>query len=379
MSKLQRAAFVRIANWPAANESTYQALRAAFPEVSFDLIEINRELKGQYGLIIRNTIETARLYGPMIARRKRSFRECFFRTGYIFDQLKRLLRRRLGATAYSFTFQMQSIFDASQAGVPHFLYTDHTHLANLLYPDFDRSKMYHPSWIERERSIYRNTAMNFVRSSNIRSSLIEQYKLAPERVTCVYVGSNTTDDQPLNVQKYASKNILFVGLDWERKGGPELVAAFRQVLATHPDATLTIVGASPQLDLPNCRVVGRVPLKEVSGFYEQAAIFCMPTRIEPFGVVFVEAMSHRLPLVAMRTGAVPDFVVDGQTGRLLELNDVDGLAAALRELLGNPERCREMGEQAYQLARERYSWPNVARAMRGQIEPLVLGAPSAAA
>lgn len=374
MTNIQRAAFVRTAAWPGANESTYQALRSAFPAVTFDLIELNQAIKGRSALLIRNTLEAVRLYGPMIARRQRPFREYFFHTPYIFDQLKLLLRQRLGRSRYDFTFQMQSIFDASQAGTPHFLYTDHTHLANLHYPDFDTRKLYRPDWIERERSIYRSAAMNFVRSSNIQASLIEQYAVAPERVTRVYAGGNTTDDRPFRPEKYASKNILFVGMDWERKGGPELAAAFRQVLAAHPDATLTIVGCTPSLDLPNCRIVGRVPLADVATYYEQAALFCLPTRIEPFGVVFVEAMSHRLPLVAMRTGAVPDFVIDGETGCLLELNDVDGLAAALIGLIGAPERCQALGAAAYQLARERYSWDSVARAMRAQIEPIVLGA-----
>jgi glycosyltransferase involved in cell wall biosynthesis len=373
-SNQKRAAFIRTSAWPGANESTYQALRSEFPEVSFDLIEVNRLLKRSYPLLVANTLETARLYGPMIARRRRPFREGFVHTPLFFDQIRRLLRRRLGQARYDFTFQMQSVFDASQPGTPHFLYTDHTHLANLSYPDFDTSTLYRRGWIERERSIYQAATLNFVRSSNIRASLIEQYDVAPSRVAIVYAGSNAGGGSPFAPEKYASKNILFVGMDWERKGGPELVAAFRQVLKTHPDATLTIVGCRPEVDAPNVRVVGRVPLAEVAGYYERAAVFCLPTRIEPFGVVFAEAMSHRLPLVAMRTGAVPDFVISGETGQLLELNDVDGLAAALRDLIGAPERCRVLGENAYRLARARYSWSSVAQAMRAQIEPIVWGA-----
>lgn len=371
MSNPKRAAFIRTSAWPGANESTYQALRSEFPEVSFDLIEVSRLLKRNYPLIIANTLETVRLYGPMIAGRKRPFREGFVHTPLFFDQVRRLLRRRLSAAGYDFTFQMQSVFDASLPGTPHFLYTDHTHLANLTYPDFDTSALYRRSWIERERSIYRAATMNFVRSSNIRASLIEQYDVLPSQVAIVYAGSNVRDHAPFAPDKYASKNILFVGMDWERKGGPELVSAFRRVLESHPDASLTVVGCQPELDVPNAHAVGKVPLSEVGSYYERAAVFCLPTRIEPFGVVFVEAMAHRLPLVAMRTGAVPDFVIDGQTGRLLELNDVEGLAAALRELLGSPERCRELGENAYRLAGERYSWQNVARAMRATIAPLV--------
>jgi glycosyltransferase involved in cell wall biosynthesis len=368
MAEVRHAAFLRTADYPPANQSTYQALKAAFPDVTFDLIEVNPLLKRELAIAARNTLETVRSYGSTILRRKRSFREGFMHTSYAFKTIQRLLRQQLSRQTYDFTFQMQSIFDASQPGTPHFLYTDHTHLANLHYPDFDHAKLYTRDWIELERSIYHRATMSFVRSSNIARSIVEQYGVPPEKVACVYAGSNALTDKPFNEAKYASKQILFVGIDWERKGGPQLVAAFRRVLEQHPDAGLTIIGCTPELELPNCRILGRLPLHEVAAYYEQAAVFCLPTRIEPFGIVFVEAMSHRLPLVAARTGAVPDFVLDGQTGYLLELDDVEGLARALGDLLGNPERCRAFGAAAHKLALERYSWENVGRAMRRHIE-----------
>lgn len=371
MAKLQRAAFIRTANWPSANESTYQALRKEFPEVTFDLIEVTPLLKNKYRILARNTLSTIRYYGLKILRRKRSFREGFYHTVYVFSAIKKLLHERLSRNKYDFTFQMQSLFDASQPGTPHFVYTDHTHLANLYYPDFDQAKLYAQRWIKRERSIYHSAAMTFVRSSNIAHSVTEQYGVEAEKVACVYAGSNAVTEKPFNDTKYISKQILFIGIDWERKGGPELVAAFRKVLAVHPEAGLTIIGCSPQIDLPNCRVLGRIPLHEVAAYYEQAAVFCLPTRIEPFGIVFVEAMSHRLPLVAARTGAVPDFILDQKTGYLVELDDVDQLASALIDLVGNPQRCREFGAAAYQLAQERYSWEKVARAMRSHIETVL--------
>jgi glycosyltransferase involved in cell wall biosynthesis len=372
MPELRRAAFIRTADWPPANESTYRALAAEMPDTTIDLIETKRLLRGKRGLLVRNSLETVRLYGLKIAQRKRSFKDAFFRTPYLFHALKRLINERLAQQRYDFSFQMQSIFDASRDGLPHFVYTDHTHLANLYYSDFDHRRLYAQSWIKLERAIYQRAALNFTRSTNISHSLVEQYGCDKDRVACVYAGSNARSTRTsLNEQKYASKRILFVGIDWERKGGPELVAAFRQVLDAIPEAQLTIVGCTPTIDLPNCQVVGRVPLDQVDAFYEQAALFCLPTKIEPFGIVFVEAMSHSLPLVAMHTGAVPDFVESGVNGALLKLGDVDGLARALIALLGDPERCRAAGAASYRLTEQRYSWPHVARAMHQHIRASV--------
>ena len=83
-------------------------------------------------------------------------------------------------------------------------------------------------------------------------------------MSCVYAGSNTTiKPVALDNRHYGNKQILFVGVDWQRKGGPELIEAFKRVLQKHPDARLAIVGCSPELSTPNCDIVGRVPVDQV--------------------------------------------------------------------------------------------------------------------
>jgi glycosyltransferase involved in cell wall biosynthesis len=161
-------------------------------------------------------------------------------------------------------------------------------------------------------------------------------------------------------ERYASKNILFVGINWQRKGGPELIKAFKKVLTLHPDAQLTIVGCSPVVDdAPKVRIVGKVPVDEVHRYYESAAVFCLPTRREPFGVVFVEALQYRLPIVATAIGAVPDLVTHGKNGYLVEAGNIDQLADALSDLVGDPQKCRAFGEEGYRIATTRYTWERV--------------------
>ena len=118
----------------------------------------------------------------------------------------------------------------------------------------------------------------FTRSNNVSQSVIKDYSCSPDKVVCVYAGSNAAN-VTTSERDYNNKNILFVGIDWQRKGGPELVEAFKKVLTHHPDARLTIVGCSPAIDLPNCDIVGRVPLEKVSPFYEKSSIFCLPTTL----------------------------------------------------------------------------------------------------
>lgn len=361
----QKIAFIRKGTVPLASQSVAEVLQQHFPDCTVDIIDLKQMLSHRPDITLINSFHTLSEYGVEIGRGRKNAKECFFRTPYLFRTVKTLMAQKLADPDYLFSFQMQSLFDASTTTLPHFVYTDHTNLANIAYPSQDHHKLYSPAWIALERTIYQNASLVFTRSSNITRSLVEQYQCDPGKVRCVYAGSNMPrQDEPPDNDGYRNKNILFVGIDWERKGGPELLEAFRQVLTVHPDAHLTIVGCSPQVNLPNCHVLGRLPLTELKTHYRQASIFCLPTKLEPFGIVFIEALSYHLPIVATCIGAIPDFVRDGENGYLVEPGATQSLAEALIKLLDDPEQCQRFGHQGRLMAEENYNWDNVGLRMK---------------
>ena len=76
--------------------------------------------------------------------------------------------------------------------------------------------------------------------------------------------------------------------------------------AKHPGARLTIVGCSPQISEPGCEVVGRIEPERVTEFYQRASLYCLPTKLEAFGISYIEAMHHALPVVGTDMGAIHD-------------------------------------------------------------------------
>jgi glycosyltransferase involved in cell wall biosynthesis len=78
--------------------------------------------------------------------------------------------------------------------------------------------------------------------------------------------------------------------------------------------------------------------------YRRAAVFCLPSRQEGFGIVFLEAMAHARPIVAARAAAVPETVADGEVGILADPNDPEAFAQALATLLADRELGRRMGQ-----------------------------------
>lgn len=370
---MSKAAFIKTGKFSHINDSVLNELKRNFYEYEFDVIDL---MPAKYSMETAQALFFAMIeYGKDIMFGMKTLIGTYNRTAYYVKRRRNLILDKLRREKYDFTFQTQSLFDASIPGVPHFLYTDHTHLANLGYPGFNRRLLLNKRWLDMERKIYQNATINFTMSSNISKSIIEDYGISPEKVKCIYSGSNVTvsQDEVFDNSRFSKKNILFIGVDWNRKGGPVLAEAFRTVLATYPDATLTVVGCSPQLDLPNCNILGRVDLQKVKECYNQASVFCVPSNIEPFGIVFLEAMAHKLPVVATNIGAIPDFIHEGKNGHLVDPGNVSKLSGALIKMLCSEDRCRKFGEYGSELFWKRYTWEKTGLRMRNHIQNALVG------
>lgn len=354
------------------NDNILNQLKRKFPDFYVENIDLVNLIKSDKKLLLVNAYKTLIEYGREIILRRKKFKECFFRTEYIFKRVKEILNDKINNKEFIFTFQSNSLFDGSTEDIPHFIYTDHTHLTNLTYPMFERKKLFPPEWLEREKSIYHNATKNFTYSSNIANSIIKDYKCSSDKVTCVYAGSNVPNDMEENfVKDYSKKIILFVGIGWERKGGPDLFEAFIEVKKNHPDSKLIVIGSSPEIEDENCEVLGKINVSQLGKYYSEASIFCMPTKIEPFGIVFLEAMMHKLPIVSTRIGALTDMVDEGKNGYLVEPGDSKSLAKVLNNLLSNPDKCRRFGEVGYNIAKNKYTWDKVGERLRMQIQPYI--------
>ena len=371
----KKIAFIKRGHFSGSNAATRRALERQFPEYDLEEIDVGlRLLKPRPWLILLNWLCVWIIYGKAILTQHRPVGACSYYTPFIARQIRRLLLAHLRPRAgeFAFTFATQSLYDAHLPGVPHFLYTDHTHLANLDAPGFNRAFLATEKWIALERETYRHADRIFVMGENARASLVGQYGIAAERISCVHAGGHA-DATPLPLENDGYKNgtILFLGLDWERKGGPELVRAFAQVAARLPNARLRIAGAQPKLSHPRIEVIGRVPLERVPRLIAQASALCLPSRYEPYGIVVLEAFAQRIPVVVTRVGALAHLVRDHETGRVVEPNDPAALADALSDLLSDPEKCRRYGEAGYRFVMENCTWEAVGKKLRAEIMPVV--------
>ncbi len=354
----QRIAFVHSGGFSHINDGLLGVLRTHFPGAGVDTFDTHELSVWDRHRRPMMALDAFRAYGRKGIRSRAAIGRFGQHTVRFFDAARRELMALTQRKKYDFTIQTQSIVDASQPGIPHFVYTDHSHLTNTAYPSFGPGDFYAADWIDRERGIYRNARAIFTMSNHVTRSLIEHYAIPAARIQLVGIGSNLPipDLSILEDGRFSSKNILFVGLDWERKGGPQLVQACKEVLKTHPDARLTVIGCAPAIDIPQVEVLGKLPLAEVGAHYRNAAVFCLPTRNEPFGVVFLEAAAYRLPVVATDLGALPDLIDNGVNGYLVAPDDISALAARLTQLLSSPEMCKQFGTAGHDRMLENYTW-----------------------
>ena len=192
------------------NDSIIQTLLKYFPAMEVVVIDVGEHIRKKKTTVIVNIFFILKEYGLGILLGRRKPRECFWRTTYIFRSIKALASKLLSPDEYEFSFQNTSLFDGSKKGLPHYVFTDHTHLTNLRYPEFDRNNLYSQRWIELEKEIYRNATINFTRSQYATDSIIYDYGCDPEKILCVYAGSNVSLNFKVNDKKYENKNISII-------------------------------------------------------------------------------------------------------------------------------------------------------------------------
>ncbi len=162
--------------------------------------------------------------------------------------------------------------------------------------------------------------------------------------------------------------VLGVATFERKKGLDVLVRAFADVKRASPGLALVLVGrpAEAAAELRSLTsTLGldddvfffeNVPHAQVSRFFDRAAVFCLPSRAEPFGIVLLEAGAFRLPVVATRVGGVPEILDDGQTGLLVPPDDPSSLADALLRALTNDDFARSAGRRLHDRVRADFSW-----------------------
>lgn len=165
--------------------------------------------------------------------------------------------------------------------------------------------------------------------------------------------------------------IFYVGRIVYEKGVHLLVEAMPQILAAFPLAKLVVAGTGDYLPVvrrraeelglgPKVYFTGFVPDEDRDRLFKVADVAAFPSLYEPFGIVALEAMAARTPVVVSEIGGLAEVVRHDETGVTVYPNNVESLAWGILYTLRYPEKARERAARAYELVRREYNWRRIA-------------------
>jgi len=203
--------------------------------------------------------------------------------------------------------------------------------------------------------------------------------LKKEKFETIPFGVDTEFFRPIKVEKNKKIfQILSVGYLIERKGFDYLIKAVDDVLKSHNEVKLKIVGSGPlenqikilisELKLENVvEILSNISDEELLKTYNSSDLFVLPSIVdsqgntEGLGVVLLEAMACKLPVIASNIGGIPDIVHDGKNGLLVPEKDIVALSKAIKETIENKDLCKNMGFNGYELVKGHFSWEQIAK------------------
>lgn len=201
-------------------------------------------------------------------------------------------------------------------------------------------------------------------SEYVRDNLIHHYRVDSDRITVV--GSGRGNIQPFTGKKdYKNGHILFVAKGrFEDKGGPLLIEGFKLAQRENPSLKLVIVGDAHYRDIigpiPNVTVTGYIPWEELQNLFNTAALFAMPALNEPWGLVYLEALACKTPILGLNRNSLPEITRDGQYGFLVEEPSPERIADAILQAFSHSDKLGEMGAAGQKYCLETFAWNQVA-------------------
>jgi glycosyltransferase involved in cell wall biosynthesis len=244
------------------------------------------------------------------------------------------------------------------------------HAAGLLHKPWTR-RLFHPAVrLTQVAAAARAADRLLLLNEADRDYAVERRWKAPGRIDVVAhgVSDRFLEDAPAAGQQRGG-GILYCGSWTHVKGVTYLVDAFSSIARTRPGVRLTVLGGGPPANeilapfpadiRDRISVVGRSPEHEVMAAYRAHDVLAWPSTYEGFGMVLLEAMSQRLPVVATPVGCARSLVLPDRTGLMVPPRDADALARGLMRMLDEPGLARRCAEEAFARVRP-YTWSRTA-------------------
>lgn len=228
--------------------------------------------------------------------------------------------------------------------------------------------------VQLDRRAFQRAAHCMLASEWCRHSAIHDYGIAPGSISVVPFGANLEKipgKEELRQPEKGSCRLLFLGVEWERKGGEIALAAFRQLQKENLHPRLYIIGCVPPADLSGEKEITVIPFldknkpedrERLHSIFLQTDFLLLPTRAECAGIVFCEAAAYGIPSITTATGGVTDYVKDGVNGFALPFHaGGEAYARVIAGLCHDRDQVSRLKESSRQRYEDELNWDNWGR------------------
>lgn len=199
------------------------------------------------------------------------------------------------------------------------------------------------------------------------NSAINDYGIASDKITIAPLGANMKEVPSFSKRTRSTDDkhvrLLFIGVEWERKGGPCALEALKDLQQRGYSASLTIVGCTPEISATGVKVIPFINKNDPAQREEFIALFTnhdfliLPTKAECFGLVFCEASAMGLPSLASDTGGVRGAIREGINGHLLPTKaSGKDYSDKIVEIISDPVRYEKLAASSRSLFERELNW-----------------------
>ena len=262
---------------------------------------------------------------------------------------------------------------------PYFVHTDacfHTFFHNTFQPrDFHASDLQR-IWDTEAQFLDQAAGVFFESRWGLRKA-IEAYRISGRNFVASRIAGAIAPPETDSRLSDGRFRLITIAKHFRQKGGDLVAAAYARLKSNYPQLAWTIVGGPPDeatLMLPDVQYAGFLhpdkpdELEQFRSLLSAADLLMHPTREDTNPLVLLEAASFGCPCITVNSFAIPELVVDGITGLLLDQPaSADSLTEALQSLLGAPERVKMLRLAARDRALKQFSWNTIGNELATEI------------
>lgn len=215
---------------------------------------------------------------------------------------------------------------------------------------------YVKNYIRYSKESYANMDLIFTQNEWTKQAIIKEYKFASDRIFNVRFGINL---EPYKGPKNYKKHLMLIVLrrtNQKVKGLDIVIKALPLIRKEIPDARLAIVGNDFYKDVDGVDTYVDFPRSKTKELFREASLYVMPSRNEPNGMTYLEALSNKTPFVALNRFAAPEFSNNGEWSFLCDTESPDELASIIVAAFKKETELETMGEKGQQFVINNYSW-----------------------